>query len=79
MISCKKATELITKREDRSLSQHERLQLRLHLGICSLCRQYLQQTSMIVRVLKKITGSEKIVMSEQKKDELRKLLNDEKP
>ena len=42
MISCKKATELLTIREDRTLSQAERFQLRLHLGACSLCRNYSQ-------------------------------------
>jgi len=77
MISCKKATELITKREDRSLTQPERFQLQLHLGVCSLCRNYLKQTVMIIKAIKKLTGSEKIVMSEQKKNELRKLLDNE--
>jgi predicted anti-sigma-YlaC factor YlaD len=79
MISCKKATELITIREDRGLSQSERFQLQLHLGVCSLCRKYLQQTAMIIRSVKQLVGSEKTRMSEEKKNELRQMLNKKQP
>ncbi|RYY15125.1 MAG: zf-HC2 domain-containing protein [Chitinophagaceae bacterium] len=73
MISCKKATELLTIREDRTLSQAERFQLRLHLGACSLCRNYLKQTSMIIKSIRQLSGSKKITMNEEKKNELIKM------
>lgn len=38
MISCKHATELISQGLDRRLTLAERLRLRLHLFICSGCR-----------------------------------------
>ena len=65
-------------REDRSLSQSERFRLHLHLGVCSLCRNYLQHTSVIVKSLKSLIGSKTNNLSEQKKNEIREMLNNEK-
>lgn len=77
MISCKKATRLMSVREARSLSQTERFRLQLHLRVCSLCRNYLKQASMIVRSFKKLGAIETPSMSETRKEEIRKQLNNE--
>jgi predicted anti-sigma-YlaC factor YlaD len=42
-ISCKHATELITKQEEKRLGLKQRLQLMRHLATCSLCRLFIKQ------------------------------------
>jgi len=46
-ISCKKATYLLSKKEENKLSWLEKIKLRGHLTICSLCRKFEQQTGFI--------------------------------
>jgi hypothetical protein len=48
MISCKKATYLLSKKEENKLSWLEKLKLRSHLTICSICRKFEQQTGFII-------------------------------
>lgn len=43
MISCRKASELISLSMDRPLALRERLALGLHLCGCSMCRAYRRQ------------------------------------
>jgi hypothetical protein len=51
-ISCKKATYLISKKEENRLSWFEKIKLRGHLTICSLCRKFEIQTGFIGRMAK---------------------------
>lgn len=46
-ISCRKASRLISDSLDRPLTLPERLRLRLHLGICSRCRRFDRQLTML--------------------------------
>lgn len=46
-ISCKKATYLLSKKEENKLSWLERMKLRTHLAMCSLCRRFEIQTGFI--------------------------------
>jgi hypothetical protein len=48
MISCKKATYLLSKKEENRLSWREKLQLRGHLTICSFCRKFEEQTGWMI-------------------------------
>lgn len=47
MISCKKATYLICKKEEVQLSFLEKVKLQLHLSICKFCRLFKLQTTFI--------------------------------
>lgn len=47
MLSCRKATELIEKRNVTKLSMTEKVQLRLHTSMCSGCAAYQKQSTMI--------------------------------
>lgn len=47
MISCRKASELISLSMDRPLALRERLALGLHLCACSMCRAYRRQAAFI--------------------------------
>lgn len=53
MISCKKAGQLIEKKNEGQLSLKESIQLRLHTLMCGLCRLYEEQSKLIDALLKK--------------------------
>ena len=43
-ITCKNATYLISKKEDRKIGLIDRLKLQMHLGICSACKLFENQS-----------------------------------
>ena len=43
MISCRKATKLISKAEDESLSIFEKIILIIHMSMCWCCRRFQKQ------------------------------------
>jgi len=47
IISCKKATYLLSKKEAQHLSFSEKVKLRLHLFVCSFCRLFEKQSKLI--------------------------------
>lgn len=49
MITCKKATYLISKKEEGKLLFTEKIQLHLHLLMCSLCRLFEKQSLFIAK------------------------------
>ncbi len=51
LLSCKKATELIEKREFIPLSYKEKLQLRLHTSMCKACKSYEKQSDTLEKAL----------------------------
>ncbi len=53
MLSCVKATELIELKEKAPLSFMEKMQLRMHISMCSGCRNYMKQTHLIDLLLEK--------------------------
>lgn len=52
MLSCKKATFLIEKGNSKPLSFMDKLQLTMHLKMCSKCADYKKQSVLIENVLK---------------------------
>jgi hypothetical protein len=48
--NCRQATFLIEKKQDEELTNREKLELKLHLAGCYICRVYEQQ-SLIISVL----------------------------
>ena len=69
-ISCKKATYLISKKEQGKISL---LTLWLHLGICSLCKRFEKQTGFIIKQAKHTHTEEKL--SEEAKERISKVLD----
>ncbi|MEZ0232950.1 MAG: zf-HC2 domain-containing protein [Methylophilaceae bacterium] len=43
MLSCKQASQLISQSLDRRLNMRERINLRMHLMICDVCRRFTRQ------------------------------------
>lgn len=47
LLNCKQATHLLSEALDRPLDLKERLELKLHLKLCTGCRRYQQQMGVI--------------------------------
>ena len=47
LLSCKKASELIEKKSNFSLSFVESLRLKLHIVVCGACESYRKKSSLI--------------------------------
>lgn len=47
MLSCQAATALIEKRHREEISFVERMQLSMHVFLCSACKQYQRQSALI--------------------------------
>jgi len=71
-ISCKKATYLVSKKEQGRINLFDRITLRMHLGICSLCRRFEQQTGFIIKNTKHTHTEEKL--SEEVKERIKEAL-----
>lgn len=51
-VSCRKATDLLERREFRALGTGERIGLWLHLRVCDACRAYERQSIMLDGLMK---------------------------
>lgn len=47
MLTCRKATQLLSEKQDRSLALNELTHLQLHLLMCISCRRYAKQIKVI--------------------------------
>lgn len=78
MISCKHASQLISKSLDQRLSFFERLSLRLHLLICKVCTRFRQQLyilqSAMKELLKQTENDETIQLPLQSKKRIQDLI-----
>ncbi|HEX7053432.1 MAG TPA: zf-HC2 domain-containing protein [Burkholderiales bacterium] len=52
-LSCKEATRLLSRREDRALTLAESAALRIHLAICRGCRAVAAQLPFLRRALRR--------------------------
>jgi predicted anti-sigma-YlaC factor YlaD len=59
MLNCRQATELMSQRMDRKLGLAERLSLRMHLMMCSGCRNFGRQMSFLRQALRRLPDEEK--------------------
>lgn len=75
MISCKKATLLVSKKEEKRLSWLEKWQLRAHMALCSVCRRFEEQSSFIGRMARQIHVHE--TLPDASKEKMQQVLNRE--
>lgn len=81
MLSCEEATLLITKSEMEKIGCVKRMQLRMHLAGCELCRRFKIQSEIIDQSLKTLENlkvnqeAPQAYLSEEKKKEMEKLIN----
>lgn len=55
--NCRKATLLIEKKQSIKLTIREKMELKLHLAGCSICRTYEQQSALINVMMHKLFKS----------------------
>ncbi len=55
MLNCRQATQLMSLRMDRKLGVRQKLGLRLHLMMCSGCRNFDRQMDFLRRGLRRFT------------------------
>lgn len=72
-ISCKKATYLCSKKEEGKLSWIEKILLRFHMTICSLCRLFEQQSKIIAHQAKHAECND--TLSEEAKNKMQETLS----
>lgn len=56
-ISCKKASELIAKRDMGEINRGERFNLSLHTTLCKVCRLYQKQSQRLHQLMQKAAQS----------------------
>ena len=57
LLSCKKASQIISQSLDKKLTAKERFSLNLHLVICKYCKRFSQQMQSIRVALKQSTSA----------------------
>jgi len=53
MLSCREATKMMSDGLDRRLTRWQRMQLRLHVMMCSACRAYRHQLELVRALLRR--------------------------
>lgn len=76
--NCRKATLLIEKKQSIELTNREKLELKLHLAGCYICRVYEQQSILINGMMTKLLkGSEReITLDHSFKEDLKKRIGE---
>ncbi|MDE3234346.1 MAG: hypothetical protein KGO81_00215 [Bacteroidota bacterium] len=75
MITCKQATDYISRKEEGKLSLLKRVQLWQHLAICNICKLFMKQNTVItkhVHILDKETNAS--LTAEEKKAMAQKIV-----
>jgi len=76
VLSCKKATFLVEKAHSHPLSFIEKVQLHMHLKICSRCANYQKQSLLIENLLKnegkRLSNPTEIRLSDKSKFRIQK-------
>jgi hypothetical protein len=54
MLNCREVSERASDFFDAALPYRERLQVRLHLLMCRICREYVRQMTLVVRTLRRL-------------------------
>lgn len=75
-LSCKRATFLISKKEDGKLAPLEKLQLKLHLTVCAFCTRFEKQTKFFCNNAIHLHDHTHVKLSREKKEEIKSLLKD---
>ncbi|MEA1786739.1 hypothetical protein U1E44_11595 [Arenibacter sp. GZD96] len=58
-LSCKQATALVEKKQVTTLSLLERIQLKMHIWMCSACRSYEKQSLLMNSLMQRMVSRSK--------------------
>ncbi len=70
MITCRKSTEWVIKKEYKKLSVKQNLQLLSHMTICKCCRLFERQSAFIDKAFQKNKSNEVSYLTTQEKEVL---------
>ena len=73
-ISCRKASYLVSKKEDGQTSRLENIQLHIHKKICTGCTLFARQSAFIARQAATSTGYSDKMLSAETKTKLRSMI-----
>ena len=65
MISCRKASFLISKKEERKLTMGERIHLAMHLSMCEFCKAFEKQSAYISKQTKYFISSAELTPADK--------------
>ena len=68
MITCKQATDMVSKKEEVKLSFLNRIQLWYHLFICSVCKLFSLQNELIIKNTASLSKHEEASLTPEQKD-----------
>lgn len=74
MITCKRASFLVTKKEEGKIGIIELMQLQMHLSICSLCRLFEKQSWLIGSNAKNLHMHQEEKLSDNRKQAIKTML-----
>ena len=75
MLTCKEIAQLVSEGLDRELPWHERLQVRIHLFLCSACGLYEKQMNLLRSFAKRFREREEDVeLGQEAKERIKRLL-----
>lgn len=78
MISCKQATDFISRKEEGKLSLRKRWQLWQHLAICSFCKLFYKQNKIISNTAPHLQEDPDATLTPQQKEALISALENSK-
>lgn len=77
ILSCTKATFLISKKEEGKISVVENFQLKMHLAVCKFCNRFQQQTKFFTSQSKELhLHTPPQQLPQEKKEAIKLLLKD---
>ncbi|MDX8382659.1 MAG: hypothetical protein R8M45_01180 [Ghiorsea sp.] len=76
--ACEHISQLASERMERDLSMFESLRLRMHFLMCSACRHYDKSLHLLHHVLKlkRHSNDEALQLPAEKRDRIKKTIND---
>jgi hypothetical protein len=77
-ITCKQATHLASKKEAGNISFFGNLQLKVHYKVCSGCRRFAEQTSLIGKTAKHTHEHKDTFLSTEMKEKIKQLIRSQK-
>ena len=74
MITCKEATDFISRKEEGKLSLRQRWQLWQHLAVCSFCKLFYKQNKIFTNSTPHLHETTHATLSQEQKEVLIKAL-----
>ncbi len=77
MITCKDATHLISKKEEKKLSAKQNIKLLLHLFLCKVCNFFFKQNKVLISSVSVLEKNSTVSLSTNEKQKMIEVLETE--